>query len=116
MRTGLGLGGGCEDHLGQPVGLLQPFGQRNAAEGAGALVVLPPRADEITAHDRLDRQRLEFLHDDRSAPDLRGFVRALDHRLGGRTVQVIWHNVRELPEPEVGHLIQHFALAGNRVG
>ena len=51
----LGLGRRREDRLGQPVALAQPGRQRDAADRAARLVLLPAGAGEVAADDDLDR-------------------------------------------------------------
>ena len=63
----LGLRGGREDRLGQLVRLAQALGQRDPADLAGALVVLPARARDVAAHDALDREHLELLDEQGAA-------------------------------------------------
>ena len=61
------------------LGLPQAFRQRDAADCAAALVVLPARADQVAAHHGLDRQRLETARDDAAALCLRPFSRIRQH-------------------------------------
>ncbi len=63
----VGLRAGREDRLGQLLGLAQPLGQRDPGDGAGGLVVLPARAGDVAAHDALDGEHLQALHDQRAA-------------------------------------------------
>ena len=51
----VGLRRGREDRLGQPLGLAQPAGSAMPATVPRLAVVLPPRADEVAAHDALER-------------------------------------------------------------
>ena len=44
--------------------------QLDAADRAGLLVVLAPRAGEVAAHDGLHRQRLGLVHHDRAAGEV----------------------------------------------
>jgi len=111
-----GLGRGGEDRFGQLLGLAQAVRQLDAADLAGALVVLPATADQVTAGDRLHRDRLELAGDHRAL----GVQRRID-TLGQHTGdidagQVVGHQVRGLGEPEVRDLAEHFALAGDRIG
>ena len=50
-----------EDRLGQLVRLAQAFGQLDAADCSGGLIVLPSGAGEIAAHDALDGEHLRPL-------------------------------------------------------
>ncbi len=110
------LGRGSKDRLGQFLGLTQAVGQFDAADLAGALVILPTAADQIAACDRFHRYRFELARDHR-AFGVQGRVHALGQDLFHADVhQVVGHQVFGLVEPEVGHLAQHLALAGNRVG
>ena len=61
------LGAGREDGFRQLLGLAQAGGQSDAADGAGGLVILPARADDVAAGDGFDRQRLELLRPPPSA-------------------------------------------------
>ncbi|MNV31585.1 hypothetical protein D3C71_1228970 [compost metagenome] len=111
-----GLGRGGEDRLGQLLGLAQAVGQLDAADLAGALVVLPAAADQVAAGDRFHRYRLQRAGDHRTL-GVQGRVHALGQHAGHVDAgQVVGHQVRGLGEPEVGHLAEHLALARNRVG
>ncbi len=59
--AGRRFGAGRENGFGQFLGQLQAVGQFDAADGAGGLVVLPARADDVAAGDGFHRQRLELL-------------------------------------------------------
>ena len=97
----------------------QPGGQLDAADLAGALVVLPAGADQVTAHDGFDRQRLQLADDDRAIGEA-GAVAGVRHDLREvrvrRRGEVIRHDVARAREPEVGNARQNAALAGDRVG
>jgi len=105
-----------EDRLRQLLGLAQAVGQGDAADAAGALVILPAAADEVPARDRFHRNRLEFLRHYR-AP---GVARRVD--TGGQYAgdvdasEVVGHQVRGAVEPEIADLAQHFALARDWIG
>jgi hypothetical protein len=110
-----GLGGRGIDGLRQPVRLAQPGRQRDVADGAGALVVLPAGADEVAAHDGLHRQRPHLAHDDGALAEGAALVR-VRHDIGEREVgQVVRHQVRRARKPEVGHPGEHLALARDRL-
>ena len=87
-----GLGRRREERARQPVGLAQALGQRNAADGAGAPVVLPAGAGEVAAHDALERQHLEPPHEQR-APGQIGIARALGKVAQLRRDDVVAHDV-----------------------
>jgi hypothetical protein len=95
----LGLVAGVKIGLGQLLRLLQALGQPDAAHHAGGLVILPARADQVAAHHRLDRQRLQFFHHDGAVAHLRFLFLALHHALRVDAGQVIRHHVAELAEP-----------------
>ena len=95
--------------------MLEPGRQRDAADGAGLLVVLPAGADHVAAHHRLDRQRLEALDDDGAAAHLVALVGG-DDRFRVDAGELVGHDVAELGEPEVGDGLQYLALARDRVG
>ena len=108
----VGFRGRREDWLGQFVGLLQAGGQRDAADGAGGLVILPARTDQVTAHHRFDHDRLQAFRNDRAAAHLLRFAGG-DHAFRRHAGQVVRHDVAEFLEPEIGHLVQDHALARN---
>ncbi len=110
----VGLGGRGEQRLGQLVGLAQAGGQLDAADGAACLIVLPAGADDVAAHDGFHQDRLEALGHDGAAAHLFHFVRR-DHGFRRHAGQVVRHDVAELLEPEVAHLVQHHALARDRL-
>ena len=111
-----GLGRGGEDRFGQLFGLAQAVGQGDAADLAGALVVLPAAADQVTAGDRFHRHRLESAGHHRALGVQRRIGPCRQHRRHVDTGEVVGHQVCGLAEPEIGDLAQHLALAGNRVG
>ena len=113
--AGLGFRRRREDRLGELLRLLQALGQRDAADRAGLLVVLPARADDVAAHHRLDRQGLQLLHDDRAAAYLLALFR-LHHSLGIDAGELVRNHMAQAAEPEVGHLVQHAPFVRNRVG
>ena len=111
-----GLGRGGEDRLGQLLGLAQAVGQFNAADLAGALVILPAAADEVAAGDGFHRYRLELAGHHGALGVQRG-VHAVGQHAGHIDAgEVVGHQVRGLGEPEVRDLAEHFALAGDRIG
>src|SRR5579863_247559 len=57
---GGGFGGGSENGLGQMIRFAQAGWERNAADFAGGLVVLPAGAGNVAAHDAFDGKRLRF--------------------------------------------------------
>ncbi len=111
-----GLGRGREDRLRQLLRLLQAGGQGDAAQRAGRPVILPARTDQVAACDRLHRHRLQPPRHHRALLVQREVGTRRQH-LGQRHVeQVVRHQVRSLAEPEIRHLGQHLALAGDRIG
>ncbi len=113
MLAEVGLGRRRENRRSELVGLAQAGRQRDPADRAGRLVILPARTDDIAAHHRFHQDRLQALGDDRAAFDLIQLVRA-HHALGCYARHMIRHDMAELVEPEIGHLVQHHALARNR--
>ena len=109
------LGCGREQRLRQTLGLAQTRRQRNAAHSTAGLIVFPARADQIAAHHRLDQQRLELLCDHGAATHLLHFFRR-HHTLGRNTGEVIGCERAETAKPEIGHLVEHLPLAGDRLG
>ena len=99
-----GLRGGGEDRLGEAAAVLEPGGQRDAADLAGGAVVGQPGAGEVAAHDALDGVHLEALADHR-APLHRVRHVGRDH--------VVGDDVGELVEPPQRHLGEHDALVGD---
>src|SRR5690606_9634013 len=105
-----GLGGWGEDRFDQLLCLLQAVGQGDAADPAGALVILPAAADYVTARDALDRHRLEPPRDHRT-PLVQRRIDAFGPHIGDvDTGQVVGDDVTGLVEPEVADLAPHFAL------
>jgi hypothetical protein len=105
-----------EDRVLELGGLLQPLGERDAADGAGGLVVLPAAADQIAAGDGFHRHGFEFLRHHRAPGVQRRIHAGRQHRGDIDAGQVVGHQVSGLGEPEVGDLAKHLALAGNGVG
>src|SRR5262249_35074068 len=60
VLAGRPLGCGREYPLRQLLSLSQPRRELDAAHHSRLLVVLPPGADDVAAHHRLDQQRLEL--------------------------------------------------------
>jgi hypothetical protein len=110
------LGRWGEDRCRQLLRLLQSRGQRQAADSAAAAIVVPPRADQITAHHRFDRQRTQALHDHRAAFQQPRLGRVGDRAAERQVGQVIGYDVRGAREPELRDLVQHAALARYRIG
>src|SRR3546814_20341501 len=79
------LVGRREDRLRQLVGHLQTGRQRDAADRAGLLVVLPAAADQVAAHDRFERQRLELANALAASPEERRVGKG-----GVRTCRIRW--------------------------
>ena len=59
----VGFRGRRENRFRQLLGLFKTGRQFDAANGPAGLVILPAGADQVAAHDRFDRQRLEPLDD-----------------------------------------------------
>ena len=79
------------------------------------MIFLPARTSEITAHNALDRERLRFLHDHRTAGELFAkFLQLLREFVEISRDEVIVDLI-EVFEPKRGELIQHCALVGNRI-
>ena len=115
VPTELGLFRRREDRLRQLLGLAETLRQRDAADRTASLVVLPPRADQVAAHDRLDRERLQLARHHRPAPHLRALGRRYD-ALGIDAGQVVGHYMAEPVEPEIGQGVEHASLVGDRLG
>ena len=73
------LGGRREDGRGEFLCLTQAGRQRDAADLTRGLIVLPAGADEVTAHDRLDRQCLQTSRDHTAAHERCAFGRIGHH-------------------------------------
>ena len=116
VRAGLGLGRGGEDDLGQLVRLPQTGRQADSAYRPGALVVFPPRADEVAAHDGLDRQRSETTHDHGLIRDRRPDFGVRDEVLEPERCAMVAHDPFDAREPEARQPRQHGALARDGVG
>ena len=109
------LPGGGVDRLGQAVAVLEPLGQRDAADRARLLVLLPAAAREVAAHDALDGEHVERAAQRRAIRDLGGDVGQVE-RLEP-VVEVMREVVRhlgKLVEPPAGELGEHLALARDR--
>ena len=107
------LGRRREDRRGKLRCLAKTGRQRNPADRAGALVILPAGAGDVSPHHGFDRQRRETLNHERSARDLRVF-RGRDDRLRVDPCQVVRDHMPEPREPERRQRGQHPTLAGNR--
>src|SRR5690606_35129077 len=82
-----------EDRFGQLLCLLQAVGQGNAADLAGALVILPAAADQVATGNGFHRYRLELLGHHR-ALGVQGSVHALgQYRSDIDAGQVVGHQV-----------------------
>ena len=108
------LGGGRKDRPGQPVGLAQARGQRDAADAAGLLVVLPAGAGEIAADDTLDGKHAGSPDDHASAGEL-GKIRVKGSGKAGGVggEDVVGGEVTEQVEPEERELGEDPALVGD---
>ena len=108
----LSLGGRGVDRLRQLFGLLQPFGQLDAADLAGLLVAGPAAAGDVAADDALDGQhgQLAALH--ALALEL-GLLEELRHILGVHAQHMVGQDIAGVVEPELAHLGQDLALVGH---
>ena len=106
---------GVKIDFGQLLGLLQSRRQRNAADPARGLVVLPAGADQVAAHHRLDGQCVEPPRDHRATFGLRPFGRVRQHRGQRPLQQVVADQVGGPAEPEIRDGGQDAALAWDRV-
>jgi hypothetical protein len=88
----------------------------DAAEAAAGLIVLPARADQVAAHHRLDRQRLESAHDHGAAFEQRQIGCIARGTLERLTGQMVGDDRSGAREPEARDLIEHAAFAGNGIG
>lgn len=112
-----GFVGGRVDGLGQTRAILQAGRQRDAADGARALVILPAGADEVAAGHAFHVDHAGFVDEhDASAQGV---------AIGGREAgdigdvgadEVIGDQVAEEIKPEERHLRQHDAFAGDAGG
>jgi hypothetical protein len=86
-------------------------GQRDAAHGASALIILPAGADEIAAHNALDGQRLGLAHDHRAAAKLR--LEGFQHsgKIGEVHGDEVILDELHFSKPERGELREHLAFA-----
>ena len=114
MFTHRGLGGGREDGRGQLGSVGQTRGQRHTTHRLAGLVFLPAAASQVTAHDRLDGNRLQAFDQHGAVFDLGHFF-GRDHTFRRVARQVVWAQVAEFVEPEQRHLREQNALAGNRL-
>src|SRR6266436_653032 len=95
--------------------MLQTRRQFDSANALRFLIFFPTGTGEITAYDALDRQRLRFLHDHRTAGDLFAKWPQLFWKIveiGGNEVIV---DLAELVEPKRRELIEHRAFFRDRV-
>ena len=109
------LRGRREQRLRQLLRQAQAGRQRDAADPAVALIVLPARADQVAAHHRLERQRLQAPHDDRASLEHLALVRVERQRVERPVGELVRHDVAGAREPEVRDLGQHPALVRDRV-
>src|SRR5207302_9701466 len=70
VMAGFGFGGGRENWFRQLRAKLQTRRQFDSANALRFLIFFPTGTGEITADDALDRQRLRFLHNHRTAGEL----------------------------------------------
>ena len=110
----VGLGGGREDRLGQPLGLTQSGGERPAHDRAGLLVVGPRGTEQVAPRHTLQADRLRRLHQHR--PTGHVATRGLGKVGGVGRHQMIGREVGGLLEPERGQRGEDPALVGDEVG
>ncbi len=105
---------GREERLRQPLALAQADRQRDAADGAGSLVVLPAGAGEVAANDDLDREDLDASAEHHPPAQLRGRIGARDELrrqvFRSRAEEVIRDDSLGSREPEPRESRQHPAL------
>ena len=106
MGSQFGLGGRGEQRLRELAGLDQSGRQRDAAHGAGLLVVDQPGAGQVATGHGLDGHHLEFLDHEGAAEHLFG-----DALVVGRACQVV--GGLDVVEEEHAHRGQNAALVGN---
>jgi len=80
---------------------LKSLGQRDPAHALRSHVVFPARADQIAAHHRLNRQRLQSSHDDGAPLEERQVLRVPHGARERPTAQMVRHKVAGLREPEI---------------
>ena len=111
--TAVGLRGGREDRLGQPLGLAQTRRHRVPEHRSGALVVGPRGTEEESARDALEAHRLRGLHQHRATGDVGpGGLREVG---GVRRHEVVRDDAGGLVEPERRQCGEHAALVGDEV-
>ena len=86
----LGLGRRREDRLRQAIGLDQAGRQRDAADLAGRLVVLPSRARQVAARDALDGERRRPAHEHRAPVERRRVPGRRRRKVGARRCSSTW--------------------------
>ncbi|MNS95725.1 hypothetical protein D3C72_1299950 [compost metagenome] len=114
MLAQLGLGRRGEDRFRQFFRLLQARWQLDAADAARVLVIFPARTDDVATHDCLDHDRLQALGHDGAALHLLHFI-SCHHGFRRHAGQVVRHDMAQFLEPEIAHLVQDLALAGDRL-
>ena len=100
---------GREDRLGKLRGFDQACRQRDAADAAGPLVVLPAGAGKIAAHDTFDGDRLGAFYEHGAARQFGRVRREVAGEVGGGD-DVIRNDAVQLVEPEKRKLREDFAL------
>ena len=114
MQAELGLRSRRKDRLRQLARLLQSGRQAYPAHGARGLVILPARADQVAARNRLDQNGLKALDHHGSADDLIALVRRHDI-LRAYARGMVGQHVGEFVEPEIGQFLEYLPLAGDRI-
>ena len=103
-----------EDRLGQLLGLDQTLRQRDAAHDALALVLRPPAAGQVAAHDAFHRDDVGGAHERRAPGQLGvGVERRREPGAVGRQ-HVVRHEVARLLEPVQRARGQHAPLVRDR--
>ena len=78
------------------------------------LVIFPPAARQITAHNRLYFDRSQFLGDNRTFLNGLGFMFG-QYVISRVTGKMIRHDMRQFFKPEIGNLRQNFSFTRNRI-
>ena len=111
----LSLGGGGEQGLGELLGFLKALGQGHSTDGAGLLIVSPAGTGDIASDDALHGEHFQFLDQHASALEFLG-AELLGEFVPVGGDDMVGHNVRNIPEPERGKLVEDHTLVRNRIG
>jgi hypothetical protein len=80
------------------------------------LVVLPAGADQVAAHDGLERQGAQLAHDDGPALEQLALIAIQRQLVEAARGQLVRHDMGGAREPEIRDFGQHVALVRNRIG